>query len=137
MIPLASLVGAALALNEQTATSPLRPCRDVVVAVFDTTVTWPSADSLVQFQIGRPGPEYPADLRSARNGRVVARFVVDTNGRVVKGSAMIVSESHRGFGRSVCQFLAQAQLKSPVVNGRKLTVEVSAAPFTFQYGSRD
>ena len=137
LISVASLLVAPIALNEPAPASAPRPCRDVTVAAFDTTVTWPSDDSLVQFRLGSRGPEYPDDLRSVRDGRVVARFVVDTNGRVVQGTAMIVSESHRGFGRSVCQFLAQAQLKSPVVNGRKLTVEVAAAPFTFQFGSRD
>lgn len=137
LIPLASLMVAPDSLNEPAPASVPRPCRTAVDVPFDTTVANPGADSLVQFQLRGAGPEYPADLRSARSGRVIARFVVDTSGRVAKGSATIVSESHRGFGQSVCQFLAQARFKSAVVNGRKLTVEVSAAPFTFQFGSRD
>ena len=135
LIPLALLLPASLALHEPAPTSsaPPRACREVIDVQFDTTVSRPGEDSIVQFLRG-PGPAFPADLRSVREGSVVARFVVDTTGRVSKGSAMIVSESHRGFGQSVCRFLANAKFQNASVNGRTRSVEVSAAPFLFSVG---
>lgn len=113
-----------------------RSCRGTVLMEADTTVArlGPETETLLQWTFGVPGPEYPADLRSLREGQVMARFVVDTNGRVVKGTATILSESHRGFGQSVCRFLERARLRPVPVNGRKRSVTVSAAPFTFSIG---
>lgn len=103
----------------------------------DTTVArlGPETESLLQWTMSVPGPEYPAELRSQRKGgQVIARFAVDTNGRVVRGTAVILSEPHRGFGRSVCQFLTRAQLRPVPVDGRKRSVTVSASPFEFSFG---
>ena len=113
-----------------------RACRGTVLMEADTTVArlGPETETLMQWTFGVAGPEYPADLRSLREGQVMARFVVDTNGRVVKGTATILSESHRGFGQSVCRFLERARLRPVPVNGRKRSVTVSAAPFTFSFG---
>jgi TonB family protein len=116
---------------------PPRPCAGTVVMDTDTTVArlGPETESLLQWTMSVPGPEYPAELRSQREaGQVIARFVVDTNGRVVRGTAMILSESHRGFGRSVCQFLTRAKLRPLPVDGRKRSVTVSASPFEFSFG---
>jgi len=80
------------------------------VRVDTTVMTVAGAGSLLAFLPGR-GPEHPADLRSTRDGSVVARIVIDTSGRVITGSAMTVAESHRGFGQSVCRFLAHARFR--------------------------
>ena len=116
---------------------PPRPCAGTVVMETDTTVAriGPETESLLQWTMGVPGPEYPVELRSQREvGSVIARFAVDTNGRVVRGTAVILSESHRAFGRSVCQFLTQARLRPVPLHGRKRTVTVSASPFAFSFG---
>lgn len=113
-----------------------RPCGGTVLMEADTTVArlGPETQTLLQWTFGVPGPEYPADLRSLREGQVTARFVVDTNGRVVNGTASILSESHRGFGQSVCRFLERVRLRPVPVDGRKRSVAVSAAPFLFSFG---
>lgn len=116
---------------------PPRPCAGTVVMETDTTVArlGPETESLLQWTMSVPGPEYPAELRSqGKAGQVIARFAVDTNGRVVRGTAVILSESNRGFGRSVCQFLTRAQLRPVPVDGRKRSVTVSSSPFDFSFG---
>jgi TonB family protein len=115
---------------------PDRPCGGTVVMETDTSVPrlGPETESLLQWALSVPGPEYPAELRSLREGQVIARFAVDTNGRVVQGTAFIISESHRGFGQSVCQFLKRARLRPVPIDGRKRTVTVSTAPFRFSIG---
>ena len=116
---------------------PPRACRGNVVVQADTTVARLDAatESLLQWTLSSGGPEYPAELRSARQeGEVMARFVVDTTGRVVIGTATIITESHRGFGQSVCQFLARARFQPVPVGGRKRSVAVTAAPFRFSLG---
>lgn len=114
-----------------------RPCAKSVVVETDTTIPRLSAESssLLEWSMRAPGPEYPKELRSqAAKGSVVARFSVDTNGRVVAGTAAIVSESHREFGMSVCQFLRRAQFRMVPVGGRKRSVTVLEAPFEFSLG---
>lgn len=112
-----------------------RPCRTLVAVGADTTVDWTSARDRVLLQgIRVPGPDYPPDLRRVGHGEVVATFVVDTTGRVVRKSAEIIAESDIGFGRSVCEFLNRAKFEPAIVNGRKLSVRVLAAPFKFTFG---
>ncbi|MBL0938495.1 MAG: energy transducer TonB [Gemmatimonadaceae bacterium] len=112
---------------------PPWPCGDRVKVETDTTVSRIGADSKAMLQwIAGTGPEYPPELRSQGvQGEVTARFVVDTNGRVVPGTALIISESHQEFGRSVCQFLKRARWKLLPVDGRKRSVTVTDAPFKF------
>ena len=112
-----------------------RPCRTLVAVTADTTVDWNVARdrSLLQW-IPVRGPAYPPDLRRVGHGEVVATYVVDTTGRIVRGSTEIISESDIGFGRSVCAFLDRAKFKPAIVYGRKLSVRVFAAPFQFTFG---
>ena len=127
------LVGSLL-VNQ--APTQARPCRGTVLVEADTTVAHlgPETQTLVAWRFDVSGPEYPEDLRSLREGKVTARFVVDTNGRVVNGTASILSESNRGFGQSVCRFLQRAHLRPVPVDGRKRSVAVSAANFSFSFG---
>ena len=115
-----------------------RACRDSVSVVSDASVERvgpPGGDSLVSWLPGSRGPEFPRELLSLRQGSVMARFVVDTSGRVIKGTAVIISESDRGFGRSVCQFLeSQARFDVRLVEGQKARIEVRKHPFRFQMG---
>jgi outer membrane biosynthesis protein TonB len=74
-------------------------------------------------------------LRSLRQGSVEVRFVVDSSGRVLKGTVVILSESDRGFGRSVCQFLEQqGRFEVRPIDGKKGRVEVRRASFAFTIG---
>jgi hypothetical protein len=48
---------------------------------------------------------------------------------------VILSESDRGFGRSVCQFLErEARFIISPVDGKKAMIEVRSTPFQFQFG---
>ena len=128
------MIVGSLPLNQ--APPPARPCRGTVLVEADTTVgqLGPGTQTLLQWSFDVSGPEYPEDLRSLREGKVTARFVVDTNGRVVSGTASILFESNRGFGQSVCRFLQRARLRPVPVDGRKRSVAVSAAKFSFSFG---
>ncbi len=125
-----------LSIPLDSAAQQPRACRRTVQVEADTTVArvGPETATFLQYTANLHGPEFPAELRSLREGNVVAKFVVDTNGRVVDGTAHIVSESNRGFGQSVCTFLRRARFRTAAVNGRKLTVAVLAAPFLFPFG---
>lgn len=115
-----------------------RPCRDAVSVVADASVERvgpPGSDSLVRLLPRFSGPAFPPELRSLRQGSVEARFVVDSSGRVLKGTVVILSESHRGFGRSVCQFLEQqGRFEVRPIDGKKGRVEVRRALYTFSRG---
>lgn len=115
-----------------------RPCRDAVSVVADASVERvgpPGSDSLVRLLPRFSGPAFPPELRSLRQGSVEARFVVDSSGHVLKGTVVILSESHRGFGRSVCQFLEQqGRFEVRPINGKKGRVEVRRAFYTFSIG---
>jgi hypothetical protein len=128
-----------LAVSWITTPGQPRSCRDSVNVVTDASVERvgpPGSDSLVRLLPRFRGPEFPADLRALRQGSVTARFVVDSSGRVMKGTVLILSESDRGFGRSVCQFLEQqARFEVRPVDGKKPRVEVRNAPFLFQIGA--
>jgi outer membrane biosynthesis protein TonB len=127
-----------LAIPSSNAPGEPRACRDSVSVVSDASVERvgpPGSDSLVRWLPRSRGPEFPRELRSLHQGSVLARFVVDTSGRVIKGTAVIISESDRGFGRSVCQFLEnQARFNVRPVEGQKARIEVRNASFRFQIG---
>lgn len=115
-----------------------RPCRDAVSVVADASVDRvgpPGSDSLVRLLPRFRGPAFPPELRSLRQGSVEARFVVDSSGRVLKGTVVILSESNRGFGRSVCQFLEQqGRFDVRPIDGKKGRVEVRRALYTVSIG---
>lgn len=107
----------------------------MVAVTADTTVEQTGArDNPLPVWISNHGLAYPPNLRALGRGEVVATYVVDTTGRIVRGSTEIISESDIGFGRSVCTFLDGAKFKPAIVNGRKLSVRVLAAPFHFKFG---
>jgi TonB family protein len=78
-----------------------------------------------------PTPNYPPDLRSARiEGSVVARFVVDTAGRVVMGSVTIVAADHPRFADAVIEALRRSRFRPAELRGRKVA-QLVAQPFVF------
>ena len=102
--------------------------RIVVDVAFDPldTATTPSPiydeeDSLSQKPALLFGPSivYPEDLRQNRiQGRVVVQVILDTLGRVERGSLQFVATSHAGFMMPVSQYLGLARFRPARRNGR-------------------
>jgi TonB family protein len=80
---------------------------------------------------GQQGPVYPEPLqRMGIAGRVLARFVVGTNGRV-EGDPTILSATNAGFAQSVERYLASARYRPAVRNGQVVR-QVAEQEFLFQ-----
>lgn len=78
-----------------------------------------------------PVPRYPADLRAARiEGKVLARFVVDTTGRVRMESVIVDASPHPAFSDAVVDALRRARFQPAEYRGRKVAQLVSQ-PFLF------
>ena len=76
-------------------------------------------DRMVAALPGNASPPYPARLSAAGvEGDVVARFVVDTTGRVESRSIEIVQATHALFGEAVSEWLKQTRYSPAQVNGR-------------------
>ena len=70
---------------------------------------------------GTPTPAYPAMLRAAAvEGRVIARFVVDTTGRVEPGSFMVLESTHELFTASVRAALPAMRYLPAEAGGRRV-----------------
>lgn len=78
-----------------------------------------------------PAPRYPAELRAAHiEGRVMARFVVDTTGRVIMRTVNVEAADHPAFGAAVIEALGQSRFRPAEFRGRKVPQLVSQ-PFVF------
>ena len=110
-----------------------RPCTSLSVVEVDTTVdVSATGPSRLLHQRSSGGPRYPIDLRNQRvQGEVRASFVVDTLGRVARGSSGILEESHHAFGQSVCEFLRNAEFEPVVVGGKRVSVRFVGMRFMF------
>ncbi len=117
-----------LAVAGIPAGSAERPCKGWTMIYADTTV---DAKSSILKHTSKSGPAFPQELHKFSPGKVTATFVVDTTGRVMPASAEILSESHVEFGKAVCEFLTRATFQPALVNGRKMSVRISSAPFQF------
>ena len=115
---------------------PPRPCAgaSAVLPAVDTTVdvgggkppTWLR-------QVASGGPRYPIEQRNARmQGDVRVSFVVDTTGKIIRGTAEVVAESHRAFSQSVCEFLRSARFAPVVLDGQPRIVRVTNQRFLFE-----
>ena len=84
-----------------------------------------------------PTPRYPAELRSARiEGSVLARFVVDTAGRVDMSSVTIEVADHPRFAGAVIETLKQWRFRSAESQGRKIS-QLMVQPFAFVIRDRE
>jgi TonB family protein len=91
-----------------------------------------------EFQVERPAEmmgaislRYPALLRSAQvEGRVLASFVVDANGRVDLSTFTVLRSDHALFTNAVRQALETAQYQAAEAGGRKVA-QVVQQPFIF------
>lgn len=94
-------------------------------------VEWTVVDREVVPHATNPSPRYPADLRAARiEGRVIARFVVDTTGRVIRGSVTVEASTHPAFSDAVIEALSRSRFTPAELRGRKVQQLVSQ-PFVF------
>ncbi len=81
-------------------------------------------------------PRYPAMLASAGiEGLVLARFVVDTLGRVERRSIELTSNSHAMFAQSVRDALGGMRFVPAESQGRKVR-QLVQQPFTFEITRR-
>lgn len=86
----------------------------------------------VAFLVGPPRPRYPERLRAAGvTGRVVARFVVDTLGRVEPASIVIRESSHDLFVEAVRATLPALTFVPAEAGGRRVRMLVEL-PFEFR-----
>ena len=88
--------------------------------------------------IALPGtePRYPSMLQSAGvEGDVRAQFVVDTLGRVERGSVRVLATTHDLFAAAVRDALARARFKPAEAGGHKVR-QLAEQTFTFRLGVR-
>ena len=88
--------------------------------------------------IALPGtePRYPSMLQSAGvEGDVRAQFVVDTLGRVERGSVRVLATTHDLFAAAVRDALIRARFKPAEAGGRKVR-QLAEQTFTFRLGAR-
>lgn len=83
-----------------------------------------------------PRPRYPEALRQAGvEGRVVVRFVVDTAGRVERGSVAVASSSHALFVAAVEPVVGALRFRPAEAGGRRVR-QLVEMPFEFVLGGR-
>lgn len=76
-------------------------------------------DKAVAPRAGNPAPLYPAALRAAQiEGTVLARFVVDSAGRVESGSIEFPEATHAQFADAVRQSLLRSRYLPAIFAGR-------------------
>jgi len=81
---------------------------------------------------GNRAPRYPEMLRSAGvSGRVVARFIVDTAGRVEPSSVRVLDASHPQFATAVLETLPKMRFLAAEASGRKVR-QLVELPFEFE-----
>jgi len=80
---------------------------------------------------GNTAPRYPDMLRSANvEGEVLVQFVVDTTGRVERGSVKVLKSSHELFTNSVQSALNNMRFYPAEIGGRKVK-QLVQQPFNF------
>jgi len=86
---------------------------------------------------GSAAPVYPDSLLKAGvGGRVVAEFVVDSEGIVEPGSVRIVSFTHSYFAAAVRAALGSATFRSAVLGGKPVR-QIVQLPFVFYPQAQD
>ena len=93
-------------------------------------------EAVVEKQIvaipGTATPRYPSSLQSAGlEGDVRAQFIVDTLGRVERGSVRVLDSTHELFASSVRDALVRARFK-PAEAGGHVVRQLAEQTFTFR-----
>jgi periplasmic protein TonB len=82
-------------------------------------------------KIGGDAPEYPSSLReSGVEGRVLAQFVVNENGRYDAGSLKILDSSNPAFTAAVKDALPRMRFSAAQIGGKKVA-QLVQMPFQF------
>jgi protein TonB len=80
-----------------------------------------AVDRTVLPRLDNPRPEYPRQPRAAGlEGSVLTRFVVDTAGRVERGSIEIVQATHALFADAVREWLPRTRYSPAESHGRRV-----------------
>lgn len=97
----------------------------------DAPATWETVERAVVPAPGHRPPRYPESLAAAGvEGRAVARFVVDTAGRVEPASVRIVDAAHPLFAESVRAALRVMRFRPAEAGGRRVR-QLVEMPFDF------
>jgi len=106
---------------------------DVVEEVYDEFVLSEiDVDSAVVPDPSSGGPEYPAGLLELRvEGIVLAKFVVDSFGRVAPGSFVSLESTHPAFTRAVDEAMARMKFR-PAYVGDKRVPQLVVQSFAFR-----
>ncbi len=97
----------------------------------ETGVARATVDREVVPYATNPVPRYPEELRAARiDGKVLARFVVDTTGWVLMETVIVDASPHRAFTDAVVEALRRSRFQPAEFRGRKVPQLVSQ-PFVF------
>jgi protein TonB len=100
--------------------------------IVDSAATLMGADLLMQLKEAVVPPRYPEALRrSGIDGSVVAKFVVDTTGRVDMSTLEFVKSDHELFANAVRSTIERLRFNPAVVAGRKTRV-AAMMPFHFR-----
>jgi len=95
----------------------------------DTTDS-PPGDS--HFRFSRNGLNYPKELRNTPiDGDVTVRYAVDSTGRVVQPSIVMLRSSHPAFAAEVVKYLHGALITPARRNNRPVCALVISYDFTF------
>lgn len=87
--------------------------------------------------VSQPAPRYPPLLQAAQlEGRVVVEFIIDTAGRVERGSLRVVESSHPGFEAAAVEALGRSVFQPARIRGRPVRQRaVQAVRFRFGQGA--
>jgi TonB family protein len=89
-------------------------------------------DRKAEPQIGTVMPRYPQALKeSGLTGEVIARFAVDTLGRIDPCTFRILESTHKQFSRAVESVLADIRFTPATIRGQKVR-QVVEHRFTFE-----
>jgi protein TonB len=102
--------------------------RGPAVPAADSVFSHETVERAVALLPGNHMPRYPSMLQAAGvEGTVVMQFVVDTTGRVERGSARAIRSDHALFERAVLDALPRMRFSPAEVDGRKVRQLVEQA----------
>lgn len=120
---LADLLDRARLRGELHTTLPMSPSfvRDSMGPAVEDVMTAVAVDQQVEIIPGQRPPHYPPHLeRAGVAGDVVAQFVVDTTGRVERGSVRIQQATRAEFARAVEERVAGLRFVPARARGRRV-----------------
>jgi TonB family protein len=123
----------------------MTPAPDVIAGPVDRQAAKTAANPMFEFEVAKPATpdsgnapvKYPNQLRAAGiGGVVIAKFVVDTNGRADMKTVEIVKSDHDLFANSVRQSLVVMRFVPAEAGGRRVK-QLMQMPFVFALSSEE